>query len=191
MFYKFARVLFVVLYKFLYFYKIEGRENIPERGFMVCANHTGLSDPIFIGLALDTKVKISFMAKVELFKNKPFAWVLRHLNAFPVNRGEADIKAVKEALKVLKSNERLALFPEGTRNSDYGARAGAGMFALHTGCDILPVYISPGRKPFHRVRVVVGKPYKAVAPEGTAAERYQAVADDILGRIYELGAKKN
>ena len=81
------------------------------------------------------------------------------------------------------------IFPEGTRNSDDGAKAGAGMLALHTGCDILPVYISPGRKAFHRVKIIIGKSFKAEQGDGkTSGQRYHAAADEILRRIYELGA---
>lgn len=153
---------------------------------MVCANHTGLSDPFFISFFLSTNIRVSFMAKAELFRNKILAYIMKRLNAFPVKRGEADMKAIKESIQVLKKGERLIVFPEGTRNSDSGAKAGAGMLALHTGCNILPVYITPGRKPFHRVTVCIGKSYKAEPAEGkTPNDRYHATADDILRRIYE------
>jgi 1-acyl-sn-glycerol-3-phosphate acyltransferase len=190
--YKFGRVVLSVLFKLLYFYKIIGRENIPPGGFLACANHTGLSDPIFVGIALDTKVKLHFMAKVELFKNKFVAFIVKRLHAFPVKRGEADMRAVKESIRILKNNERLLIFPEGTRNSDDGAKAGAGMLALHTGCEILPIYISPGRKPFRKVKVIIGKSYKAEpGGEKASAAKYHKVADEILRRVYELGAAKS
>lgn len=189
MFYCFSVALFMFIYKVLYFYKITGRENLPDGAFLMCANHTGLSDPIFLALALGlrTKPHPRFMAKAELFDNKLVGAVLRALGAFPVRRGEADIMAIKESLKTLSSGGRLVLFPEGTRNSSDGAKAGAGMFALRSGCDVVPVYITPGRKPFHRVRVVVGKPFRSEKPAGKPSnEDYHQTADEILKKVYEL-----
>jgi 1-acyl-sn-glycerol-3-phosphate acyltransferase len=63
---------------------------------------------------------------------------------------------------------------------------------LHTGCEILPIYISPGRKPFRKVKVIIGKSYKAEpGGEKASAAKYHKVADEILRRVYELGAAKS
>ena len=183
----------IIIFKILYFYKIIGRENLPEGKCLVCVNHTGLSDPVFVAIAMGlcTKNRPRFMAKAELFKNKLFAAIMRSLGAFPVKRGTADIGAIKESLKILSSNGRLLLFPEGTRNSADGAKAGAGMLALRSDCEVVPVYVSPGRKPFHRVRVVIGEPFRPEKPEGKPGSAdYQTAADEILRRIYALESKR-
>ena len=189
MLYRIAGCIFIFLFKFLYFYKVVGRKNVPSGGFLICGNHTGLSDPIFIAAALGlfTKKRVRFMAKAELFENRLFAAVLRGLGAFPVRRGAADIGAIKEALKILNADGRLLVFPEGTRNSTEGAKAGAGMLALRSDCDVVPVYVSPGRRPFHRVRIVFGQPYRPAPPDGKPhSEDYHRAADEILRRIYAL-----
>ena len=183
----------IIIFKILYFYKIIGKQNIPEGGCLICCNHSGLSDPIFVAIALGlfTKKRPRFMAKAELFRNKIFGALLRNLGAFPVKRGTADIGAIKESLKIIGSDGRLLLFPEGTRNSTDGAKAGAGMLALRSDCAVLPVYVTPGRKPFHRVRVVVGEAFHPEKPEGKpGSEDYQNTADEILRRIYALETVK-
>ncbi len=194
MFYRCCVALFMAIYKFLYFYKIIGRENIPEGAFLLCANHTGLSDPIFLSfpLGLRTNPKPRFMAKAELFDNKIVGTMIRWLGGFPIRRGAADIAAIKESLKTLSSGGKLVLFPEGTRNGTDGAKAGAGMLALRSGCQVVPAYITPGRKPFHRVQIVIGKPYVPEKPEGKPTnEDYHRAADEILRRIYELDPKRS
>ena len=42
----------IIIFKILYFYKIIGRENLPKGKCLICANHTGLSDPIFVAIAM-------------------------------------------------------------------------------------------------------------------------------------------
>ncbi len=189
MLYRIAGCIFIFFFKLFYFYKVIGRKNVPSGGFLICGNHTGLSDPIFIAVALGlfAKKPVRFMAKAELFENKLFGAVLRGLGAFPVKRGAADIGAIKEALKILNGGGRLLVFPEGTRNSTDGAKAGAGMLALRSDCDVVPVYVSPGRKLFHRVYIVFGQPYRPALPDAKpVSEDYHRAADEILRRVYTL-----
>ena len=190
MFYRITACLCLVYYKLFNFVRFDGRENIPDTSCLICANHTGLSDPILLGIALGvcTKVKPRFMAKAEIFKNKLFGALVRALGAFPVRRGETDVAAIKEALRILKSNGRLILFPEGTRNhGDVDAKAGTGMLAYRTGCGILPVYITPGRKPFHKIVVTIGNAFSPTPVEGKpSGTDYQALADETMRRVYEL-----
>jgi 1-acyl-sn-glycerol-3-phosphate acyltransferase len=190
LFYRFIRVFSKVALKIAFKMEYEGLENIPEGGgYLVCANHRTMLDPFFF--AYQFKPQLFFMAKAELFRNKIFGALLRNLGAFPVKRGTADIGAIKESLKIIGSDGRLLLFPEGTRNSTDGAKAGAGMLALRSDCAVLPVYVTPGRKPFRRVRVVVGEAFHPEKPEGKpGSEDYQNTADEILRRIYALETVK-
>ena len=85
------------------------------------------------------------MGKAELFKNKLFAWVLTKVGAFPVNRGEADITAIKTAMRFLKANYPLLVFPHGTRikrGVDVPLKEGVILIALRAKKNIVPAYIS-------------------------------------------------
>ncbi|MBR4941061.1 MAG: 1-acyl-sn-glycerol-3-phosphate acyltransferase [Clostridia bacterium] len=190
MFYKLCYLLGIFITRVLYRAKIEGRENVPEGGCLVCANHISWMDPIFIGVGIGTKPKLNVMAKQELFEKKLSRWFFTKLNAFPVKRGETDLTAIRKSYSVLGSGERLAIFPEGTRYDKNNAKSGAGMLALRTGCTVLPIYISEERKLFRVTRVVIGKPFVPEKPEGKLSHaHYAECSDEILRRIYALGSE--
>ena len=50
------------------------------------------------------------------------------------------------------------------------------------------MFIDTRKRPFHRVHIVIGRPYTPVytGRKGTA-EEYQANADEIMRRAYALG----
>ena len=150
---------------------IIGRENLPEHGALLCPNH--------------------IMAKKELFCNKIFDWVLRKLGAFPVDRGEGDIEAVKTALKAIKSGDNLLIFPEGTRVEHEGAlpaKGGVAVIGIRSGAQFVPVYVEGNKRLFRRTRIIFGQAYR---PEATSRrpspEEVQAIADEVLRRSYALG----
>lgn len=143
-FYRFARMLTVVLLRGWFRVRIVGTEQIPADGPAILApNHKNFLDPFFVGVA--TRRHVRFMAKIELFKG-PLAWMFLRLGAFPVRRGEADAEAVETARLILANGGLVVLFPEGTRVEDPDALGsphhGAGRLALETGAPIVPVAIT-------------------------------------------------
>lgn len=171
--------------------KVYGRENIPEGGALYCCNHTKLSDPLYIFFALGRKRHPQVMAKMSLMKTPVLGWILKKCGVFGVDRGKSDVHAIKEALKVLKNDGRLLLFPEGTRYADgdsQGAKTGAAMLALRTGAAIVPIFIPAKKRWFAPTPVVIGTPYYPAAPEGRkpTSEDYEAVANDLMERIFAL-----
>ena len=79
-------------------------------------NHQSFMDPPLMSLAL--RRPMNYMARASLFRYGPVKRLFESLNAFPVKRGEADMGALKEALRRLKRREQIVLFPEGTRTYD-------------------------------------------------------------------------
>ena len=58
------------------------------------------------------------------------------------------------------------------------------MMAIRTGVPILPVYISPERKVFHRTKVYIGQPYMPFTEDRRAnAEDYEVVTAQIMDHI--------
>ena len=150
--------------------------------------------------ALPIDYHLRVMAKEELFRWKPLAWVLRKSGAFPVNRGGADIAAVKTAMQAIRDGENLLIFPEGTvirngigRSDGLPAHANSGVavIGVRTGATLIPVYVDGRKYLFRRYRIVFGKPYEPVytGRHGTS-EEMQKIADDLLARAYALGGKK-
>ena len=161
MLFNFLKYLLKPFLFFFYKIKLVGRENLPADGkYILCANHLNNWDPVLIGVAFP--YRIYPMAKAELFKNRYLAWLLRNVGCFPIKRGEADITAMKTAMKIITSGKILGLFPEGKRNNtdEVIAEPGAAMLAIKTKTDVLPVAIVSNYKLFGETKVIIGKPIK-------------------------------
>lgn len=158
MFYRIIRGLIRPFIFLLYRPKVKGLENIPNTGkVIIYSNHISNLDPILIGCVMPRK--IYFMAKVELFKNPVFGFILRNLGAFPIKRGTADISAIKNSLRVLKEGNVFGIFPEGGRNTQGGVHSfshGVASIAHRSKAKIIPIGIIGEYKIFHPMRVIVG-----------------------------------
>lgn len=102
--------------KLLYRLRTEGRDGVPMEGpVILLANHTSHFDPPIVGGA--TRRQFSYLARDTLFVG-PFAWLIRSLDAVPVDREGSGIAGIKATLKRLKQGGAMVLFPEGTRSED-------------------------------------------------------------------------
>ena len=170
---------------------VEGLENFDmNKPFILCANHISNWDVVALYLACPRL--INFMAKAELFKFKPLAWLLKKVGAFPVRRGENDITAIKTAMKVLKDGEVLGIFPQGTRtDNDDQAKGGAVLIASKTNVPVVPAAIVTEYKIFRPVHIIIGEPMDMSADHRLTSEEIQQKADEIMKQIKTLktGAK--
>lgn len=192
MFYQIAKqIVRVALWPFLWIHK-SGVENIPACGGVIIAmNHRSNWDVVVSGLACPRP--LSFMAKRELFKNPVFGRLIRALNAFPVERGAADIKAIKTALGVLKAGGVLQLFPEGKRVGEgerVAAKTGVAMLAHRGRVPVVPAAIVGHYGIFRHVYVSFGKPILLDSYEGQKldTDTMHKISDDILEEIKKLEA---
>lgn len=99
--------------------KVEGLENLPkDKRYILAAPHHSWLDPIMLAVATYPS-RYMFMAKKELFNNKLFAWLIEKLNAFPVDRENPQVSAIKTPVNALRKDElNLIIFPTGSRHSD-------------------------------------------------------------------------
>ena len=192
MFYKAIKFIFSPLVYLLFFVKVVGRENLPSTGaVIVCSNHISDIDPIILGLAINRR--LNFMAKIELFRIPVLKHIVRLLGAFPVNRGKGDTEAIKTALNILKNNEVLAMFPEGTRaknNIVPKAKYGIAVLAHRSGAQIVPVSISTKDNKirlFKRVRITILKPIQKDELDYAEAthDDFKRVSNEIMQKIYK------
>lgn len=191
------RILYCIIYPFFNLVhpsKAIGWENLPEGGALICANHTKASDPFFIVFAFGLKHRVCAMAKAEILRVPVVGFLLSKAGVFGIERGKSDVGAIKTAMKLLKSGEKMVMFPEGTRVAEdaenHEAKTGAAMLALRTGVPIVPVYI-PGKKRWFRpTPVVIGQPYHPqTADKRATPEEYRAIADDLMERIMALSGQ--
>lgn len=147
--------------------EVEGGENVPLRGgLIVASNHQSYWDPPFLAAALGRE--LCFMAKVELFKVPLFGYMIKKLNAFPINRGFPDRKGIREALKKISEGYALLVFPEGTRKKrNFEGESGFAYLAIKGKVPILPVAVKEKKKiksikhclPFlSKIKMKIGKP---------------------------------
>lgn len=192
MLYEILSPLAIIIFKILFRFKVEGEKHIPKKGgFILASNHTSYLDPVVLGVACPRK--LNFMAKEELFCNPLFSWLISTLGAFPVKRDSADLSALKEAMRRVKKNKAIVLFPQGSRKFDNNSDehySGIGFLAVKLNVPIIPAFIKGtdsalpvGAKFIRPCRICVyfGKPI--------FIERrlpYQNIATQIMENIRQL-----
>lgn len=116
-FYRFGRYLCIWFGILVFRMRTFGRRHVPRTGgVLILSNHQSFVDPPLVGCGLPRACH--FMARDSLFRNPVFSRIISAVNSFPVQRGSADIGAIKEALRRLKQGRILVMFPEGTRTPD-------------------------------------------------------------------------
>lgn len=194
--YRLFYFLFAPIIRLIYRIKVIGRENEPTCGrYLVLSNHISAADPVVICASM--RHQVCYMGKKELFKIPGLAFLLRTLGAFPVDRGGADVGAVKNSIKLLKEGKWVGMFPQGTRHPgedprNTAVKTGASMIANRSGADILPVYIHrKDNKPklFRKTVVIIGKPipFSSYNYDNEASGEYQRIANEIFDVICKLG----
>ena len=159
-FYNSVRKIISVPFKLYFNPKINGLENLPNKPYILAGNHTSLMDIPFLIVALEDD--IHFMAKKELFSNKIANYIFSRMGAFPIDRNTTDLKALKESLFILKNNEVLGVFPEGTRNKTDDLilpfKPGVSNLSIKTNSLIVPFGINGKYKFRSRIKLNIGKP---------------------------------
>ncbi len=159
------------VFKLYYNPQIIGGDKIPKEGSIVIAgNHKHIMDQCLTIIA--TKRMIHYMAKKEYFDGK-FAWFFRAMGCIPVDRANVDIKSVKSAMKVLRKDGAIGIFPEGTRNRTDAFllefKPGAATLAKKTDAYLVPFGLT-GEYKFRSKTLAVryGDPFKV---DGMTAEQ--------------------
>lgn len=136
-------------------------ENMPKEGAVILAsNHLSFYDGFVLLYAIPRP--IFFMSKVETFRNSFYRFILYQMGAFPVKRGKFDRRSLLHARRILRANQVLGMFPEGTRSYGKGlqsAKTGVAHLALKMNCPIVPVSINGTqfvlKKLFQRAEVCI------------------------------------
>ncbi len=173
-------------------------QNFPMHGPVIAiANHTGQIEVPMLFAHLQPR-KLTGWAKVEAWDNWFLHWVFGVWGAIPVRRGEADMKALKLALKALEEGKIFGLAPEGTRNKTgklIRAMPGTVIIALHSGAPIIPIAHWGGevylknlkrlkRTDFH---IRIGEPFTInVEDVKVTGEIRQQIVDEMMYELAKL-----
>jgi len=196
--YWFCRIFVLIILKTLFRMKVHGTKNLPSGCMIIAANHVANADPFVIGIATPVRVKISYMGKSEIFKNRLGAAVFRQWRVFPVDRSVANSAAasLRFAIGFINSGFSLGIFPEGTRSKDGKlgkANLWASKIAMRAGVPIVPTAVF-GKKSILRagVKGVFGQPLFPKDYENNR-DGIQKMTDDTMAQIAKMlasGVKK-
>lgn len=145
------------IFKILYRVSVTGLHKVPRKGkYILCSNHISYLDPVLVGAYIPRFTY--FMAKKELFSVSFLSNLVTYLNAFPISRDNVDRKIFNTSLNILKNENVLMLFPEGTRSTDgiiMDGKKGVGLISLLSGAPIIPIALSGSNK-------IIQKPRKRI-----------------------------
>ena len=175
-----------------------GLENEPDAGsgpyVMVC-NHISNIDPLFL-CAGKTRQQPHFMAKKELFKIPVLNKVLEALGAYPVDRGGADVSAIRKTIDMLNNGKCIGIFPQGHREKgiapkDANLKNGAAMVTCKAQATVLPCCIVTKKNKFslfRRTDVYFGRPISFAELEYNHDNpgEYSRVTGVMFDRVCEL-----
>ncbi len=173
---------------------VKGSKKLPKKqGYILCVNHTTMIDAPLLDVKLGKRIR--FLGKKELCKTKFSTWAhTKVLGTIPVDRGNADIAAVRNVLGVLKKGGIVGIFPEGTRNKSENTeelqelKSGAIMFASKAGVPIVPIIYVKKPRPFCFNKLIVGEPFfvKGVDPKKLTKEETEENVAELARRMDEL-----
>jgi 1-acyl-sn-glycerol-3-phosphate acyltransferase len=196
-FYGFIRVISTLYVKLCYRVKYVGLENVPADGRVILApSHYSFGDHFFVAWGLGRPVR--FMAKSQMFVHV-MKYIAKYAGAFPVRRGLVDTEAMDTAGQILKSEQVLVMYPNGSRirtDSDRrSVKPGIGILSLLHDTPIVPVGISSsGVRDWRRLRfppviVKYGKAQRYGNLDRPGRKEGLEVAEHVVGRIHALEAE--
>lgn len=157
-------VLFKPLIWLIFRPKVYGdKKSLRTKGKVIfICNHISLIDPVVLAL-VSTRI-IHFMAKKELFTSLPGKLLFKALFVFPVDRGSADLKSIRNALKLLEKGKAFGIFPEGRRmvaDRMDEFELGTSMISIRSGAPVVPIYMMNDSIRKMRIRMIVGEPLRS------------------------------
>ncbi len=154
------RVIFIPLYYIIKPFRYYGNRKVKDGACVYVVNHYTLLDPIYV--AGTTWEGIHFVAKKQIEKMFLIGWFAKKVKCIMVNRDGHDVRGVLDCLKCLKNNEKIAIFPEGTRNKTSEEplpfKHGAAALAIKSKTPVVPMVIYEKPRLFHCTHILVGDP---------------------------------
>ena len=173
-----------------------------DSGFIFALNHCSYLDPVFVMSVMRPR-PVRFICKEEFFTfNSIIGRLAAWVGAYPVKRNAADMSAIKRSVRMLRRNEIVGIFPEGTRirsaDQEVVYHEGVALISSLAKVPVVPLRIwntdkiqPPGSRFFHCPKVLLsfGEPL-SIEEERFASlpkdERYAAFTNEVMKRVYEL-----
>jgi 1-acyl-sn-glycerol-3-phosphate acyltransferase len=192
---------------FIFRPKVTGLRHVPSNGpVIIASNHLSFSDSIFMPLVVSRRV--TFLAKSEYFTSPGIKGLIKKLTFItlgqvPVDRsgGKRSEAALLTGLRLLRENQCLGIYPEGTRSPDgrlYKGRTGIARMAIESAAPVIPVAmfntaeIQPTGQvvpKVRRVEMVFGEPMY-FSGDSTDQVILRDVTNQIMEKIAELSKQE-
>lgn len=158
---KFCYVLQANFFTLGFSLRTEGAQHVPRSGpLLVVANHQSFLDPVSIGLAIPRR--LVYLARKGLFRNPLFRWLIRSLNAVPIDQDGVGKEGIRTILEQLALDQPVLIFPEGERSATgtmNPLKPGVHLLIKRAHAPIVPVGIAGAYDAWPRWR-----PYPILAP---------------------------
>jgi 1-acyl-sn-glycerol-3-phosphate acyltransferase len=103
-----------IVFDHLFSLRTEGMRHVPRSGpVLVVANHQSFLDPVIVGLGV--RRQLIYLARKTLFRNRFFTWMIRSVNAVPIDQEGVGKEGIKTTLEQLRLGKAVLVFPEGER----------------------------------------------------------------------------
>ncbi len=184
---------------FCFDFEVVHQERIIEDGGAILAvNHQSFLDPPLVGISC--KREVYYLARKSLLKWPLLGPIFPQLNVIPVDQKRADMSALKTMVKLVRTGNRILVFPEGHRSSDGNllpAQPGLGLVIAKTLAPVIPMRIFGSYEAFPRtaklpnfskIRMVVGEPmhFTKADLEGDSRTVYQDLSNRVMKQIASL-----
>jgi 1-acyl-sn-glycerol-3-phosphate acyltransferase len=186
--YRIAQSAVIPPLRFWFNWRFEGGEHVPQEGpLLVAGNHISYLDWFADGYLLVRRGRRPrFLAKSELWRSRPLAWVLGGVGQIPVERGTGSPAPLEAARRVLSENGTIVMFPEGTISKMPGhlpgdAKTGIARLAFMTGLPVLPMATWGSHKIWERgkgLSLKFGRPIVVKAGPPVDLSAYAEKPDD-------------
>jgi 1-acyl-sn-glycerol-3-phosphate acyltransferase len=167
--YRAVRAVAVVLTSGLWRIRVEGRDRLPAGvPYVVAPVHRSYVDFLIVAVAVPRLLR--YMVKDSVWRAPRLGRLIEWGGSFPVDRGNADRQALRNAERAIAGGDPVVVFPEGRRKEGPVVEDlydGAAWVACRNRVPIVPIGIGGsdrampiGAKVVHpaHVRVVIGEP---------------------------------
>ncbi len=195
-----------VIWAFMFVFYPSSFEGLDEqiaksrgKGVVLVMNHVSMVEPVVTIVALWRRgIRVRPLYKLDFEKIGAAKWLFRRMGGIPVDRGSADLKALKACRDALNRGEWVLVYPEGTRiKSDEQKpeiHAGFAMIAQMAKADVVPSAVVGAADPYKTRRtrrrhskIIVGE---AIAfdelPGSSRKEKLTEMERVAMERVYEL-----
>ena len=199
LFYRSTRLLFRLIARPAFDFTVEGAEHVPRHGAAVLvAAHRSWLDPACVAGAVPRPVR--FLILESVYRRRWTRWFYAAMGSIPVTTpgGPPSVRALREALRVLRAGGLLGVFPEGrvfSAEAPGPLRPGAALLALRGAAPLIPIDIHgsdrawPHGRRWPRsapIRVRIGPPI--APPSSSGREAAEQLTESVGQALRSLAA---